>query len=575
MKKLILLMSILALFSPISAQDYVELTFSDTFEDTSLSSTNVSAVSKEKRVGCRAPSIVITNEDELDEQTLKVVDYAMSVWEACIIGDIEFYIKVQLADIEEDIKTTVRYFQRNGQILPTSLDAYLNNLPKRESTTTDGIITINSNTIWDYSLGDNISEDKKNLSFGIMRAIARILGFGSSVQVAETGSYKFSDKRYHSIFDSMVSNSSNIGLTSISINRGQPSQDLKNYIEEENQTFWLNVGNSRYQLASPPYSKDYPPFVYIKDTNSLMSRDLYIGKYILNVDETTKTILNNIGWNTFPTPSVTIKGDDIDETGLASAYISHRFVIEKEDEFTIENPNWVLELPLANGEIQSIQLADDKFSCIVPPIDNEDDYKINSDGDIVATLNFTCNINGIETKDTFKIYLELKPFIESAIIKRIEDNSPYDSYNAYYEVAYRGSDRIQIYVEEEYSSKVKFNYIVEPYIAYGVADHITSLTYAWIDFVAENEYGKSVYTIELEPYGVVNEDNSGRMETRTSNARLVNDDIDNMFDVYDIIGNFIGHFTTLDALNNIQQKGIYIVKRIGNGTVETFKYINK
>ena len=79
----------------------------------------------------------------------------------------------------------------------------------RDQNTPDGIITINSNTDWDYNIGDNISSDKKNLSFGIMRAVARILGFGSSVQVESPGNYSFADKRLHSVFDSMVSDSSN------------------------------------------------------------------------------------------------------------------------------------------------------------------------------------------------------------------------------------------------------------------------------------------------------------------------------------------------------------------------------
>lgn len=581
MKRIIflLVLTVGAFTMPVFAQEYVELIFSDTFNETSGTRFNVPALSKEKRTSSRAPSFEITNESDLEEKVYKGADYAMSVWESCIIGDNKIYIKVQLADnIEEDIRTSVHYIQRDGLLMPYALFAYLENISDRDNTTPDGIITINSNTIWDYNLGDNISPDKKNLSFGIMRAIARILGFGSSVQVESLGSYKFTDKRYHTIFDNIVSDSSNKKLTSISVNRGKPSQELKDFIENPNMTFWVNTGNKTYQLAEPPYTKECPPFVFLKDKNSLMRSDLNAGDYILNVDQTTGTILRSLGWNT-QSPLISIFSDDVDETGLASAYSSHRFRINTDNlpnNTTISNREWKLELPLANGEIQLIDLADNNLSCTTAPIENEKNYKINSDGDIEAQLKFRCTIDEAEIRASFKIYFELKPLIEYAVIDRIEDNAPYESYNAYYTVKYRGADRIQVYLEQEYTSKVDFKYIKEPYIASGVADHIANPSYAWIDFVAENEYGKSVYTIELQPYGIVS-GNSGLRDDLVTGLHSVKADeaTDGLYEVYDISGIYIGQFTKLSDIRNISPKGILIVRRTDKNSVETFKFINR
>lgn len=559
------------------AQDYVELIFSDTFNETSGTPFSVPALSKKKRTSSRASIIEITNEGDIEDEVYKAADYAMSVWESYIIGDTKVNIKIQLADnIEEDIRTSVHYIQQDGLLMPYALFAYLENISDRDITTPDGIITINSNTKWDYNLGDNISPDKKNLSFGIMRAIARILGFGSSVQVESLGSYKFTDKRYHTIFDNIVSDSSNKKLTSISINRGKPSQELKDFIENPNITFWVNTGNTTYQLAEPPYTKECPPFVFLKDKNSLMRGDLKAGDYILSVDQTTGTILHSLGWNT-QLPLISIFSDDVDESGLASAYSSHRFRINTDNlpnDVTISNRIWTLELPLANGEIQSLELADNNLSCTTVPIENEENYKINSDGDIKAQLKFRCTIDGTETSVSFKIYFELKPLIEYAVIDRIEDNAPLDSYNAYYSVKYRGTDKIKVSVEEEYASMVISTYIKEPFLANGVAEQITAPFYAWIDFVAENEYGKSVYTIELQPYGIVS-DNSGLVEDLVTGLRSVKADgaTDVLYEVYDISGVYIGQFTKLSDIKSIPQKGILIVRRRSKNSVETFKYV--
>lgn len=561
---------------PVFAQDYIELTFSDTFSDNNYSYSGIPALSKEKRVNSNAPSIIISGESDLEEQVSKSLDYAMSVWKSCIIGDTEIFIEIRFEDIEEDIKTTVRYQRKDDLMFPVALYAYLENMTGRDQNTPDGIITINSNTDWDYNIGDNISSDKKNLSFGIMRAVARILGFGSSIQVESQGNYSFADKRLHSVFDSMVSDSSNKKLTSIGVNRGKPSQELKEYVESPGKTFWLNTGKVIYQLAEPPYTKDNPPFVFIKDMNSLMKGDLSTGDYILNVDEATRAILRDLGWDAPATALISIAGDDVDDTGLASAYSSHKFRINKGN-LSISDPKWVLELPLANGKTQSMQLPDNNLSCTTAPIGNEKNYKINSDGDIEAQLKFTCTIDGAEAKASFKIYFELKPLIEYAVIERIEDNAPYDSYNAYYKVKYRGAEKIQIYVEEEYAPKVKYSVINEPYIAHGMADHITAPFFAWINFVAENEYGKSIYTIELEPYGAVSDNSGLRDDSLVTGFHSINIDRsdDCRFEVYDAWGRKLGVFTDMSEIKSIPQKGILIIRHINGQSVKTLKFVNK
>ena len=549
-------------FCRMAAQDSIAVTYSDYYTSNNTKPNRLPILPKAQRVNKNSSTIVVTNSD-IEEQAKKCVEYAISVWEASILNCDSIFIQVKVENIKEDIRTTVRYNVIDSTYMPSALERYKDPTKKHDISSPDGIITINSNTIWDYSLEDNISPNGNNLTYGIMRAIARILGFGSSITIKDPDNYICSLQRGYSVFDELVTNSNGIKLTSINPNEGKPNEELKSYINAPGQTFWVNANSRQYQLQSPPYTADTPPFVFLKDENSLMRSDLQVGSYAFQVDETTQAILNKLGWNTQSPSQIKIVSDDIPDTGLASAYESHRFSIER-GTLSIQNPKWEFILPLANGKTQSILLVDNNLSSTIAPITNEELYKINPDGDIEGVLQFSCSINGKEVRALpFKIHLELKPLIEYASIAKIVDNSPLASYDAYYKVKYRGAEYIKVSVEEEYASRLKTWYTKEPYIAFGIADHITSPYYAWIDFIAENKYGKSIYTIELQPYGVVS-------------IRSNSIDSSDSFEVYDVNGFKLGTFNKLSDINQIQLKGLLIIKHIrGSVLVETFKKMNQ
>lgn len=263
---------------------------------------------------------------------------------------------------------------------------------------------------------------------------------------------------------------------------------------------------------------------------------------------------------------ISIVSEDVPETGRASAYQPHGFRIEGAG-LSVTEPQWVLQLPLANGGQESLELEDEALSCTIVPIGDGSKYRVDSDGSIEGQLRFTCLVDGEKAEAApFRLHLELKPLIEYAAIERIEDNSPYDSYDAYYVVKYYGAEKVKVSVEEEYSSKVKTWYVDEPYIARGVADHIAASYYAWLIFTVENEYGQSVYTIELAPHGV----------TAQNDPELSMDDGDEAIEVSNVSGVKIGTVGSLSEICNLPYKGVLVVRRICNGkVVETGKYINK
>lgn len=96
-----------------------------------------------------------------------------------------------------------------------------------------------------------------------------------------------------------------------------------------------------------------------------------------------------------------------------------------------------------------------------------------------------------------------EPVITAINITNIVRHDEAYAIDVYYEVFYTGADKIIVSVEEEYGARIKEWVFYEPFGVSGVAPNISSLHGAWIDFTAENEYGKTVKTVEFAPGGVL------------------------------------------------------------------------
>ena len=258
------------------------------------------------------------------------------------------------------------------------------------------------------------------------------------------------------------------------------------------------------------------------------------------------------GYKTFE-----IECDETPESGILSAYTQPGFII-KTDIPALSSLGWNLTLPLKKGGyrdiIQNRRYADRALSCILSPIDDPSAYDITEDGLLKATLNFSGILpDGSTLSCSYDFTLDFKPFIEYAVIERIEDQAPYQSYNAYYKVKYHGADKIKVSVEEEFGSKVMATYLYEPYIAYGCASHVTAPYKAWIDFMVENNYGKDTYTIELLPYGEV----ANGVDIIDGDA---SDVADELIKVYDVNGRKIAVINDISDAYGLPVKGLLILK---------------
>ena len=194
-----------------------------------------------------------------------------------------------------------------------------------------------------------------------------------------------------------------------------------------------------------------------------------------------------------------ITGNDIPESGLASAYISHSFRIDGEGIGNITDGKWAFVLPSSNGEETVVKSAEDGLTFDIDSLSNPDDFTISKDGIICGKIRFSGILDGHAVDLQLDVTIDLKPLI-SNVTCETQKIEGYDSYNAFCSAEYKGADYVYVGVEEEYGSGKMTQFLKKPYSGRFVCRDITSPYYAWIDIEAVNKYGRTVYTIELPPF---------------------------------------------------------------------------
>ena len=153
-----------------------------------------------------------------------------------------------------------------------------------------------------------------------------------------------------------------------------------------------------------------------------------------------------------------------------------------------------------------------------------------------------------------------EPVITAINITNIDRHD--DAYfDVYYEVFCTDADRLIVSVDEEYGARIKEWVFDEPDMVCGVAPNISSLHGAWIDFTAENEYGKTVKTAEFAPGGILVPTDpiiSGVLQLHDTDAEICR------MEVFGINGT---HVATLQEPAQLSElpAGVYIIKYYDRG----------
>lgn len=566
-KNIVLLLATVCTVLLMQGEESVTLQFVEKYSPSfNTSYANSSILPKQERLSSNAGDLNATYDENMPDSIITCINAALDIWSSKIGTSVPIYFEFRYQDLgENDIVSTIKYDEHEGKWIPSSLKATLTDNSARDSITPDAIIQINNSIDWDCSFGENQAFEKYNLSVGLLRAISRAFGFGSSIKTDRRGNLSFGVQDRYTDFDELIFSSKGTWLKNLS------EDQLPNFVAPtDGMDIYALKQSPQYKMYAPPTYEQYRSLVYLDNKESLMHYDLGIGNRYLTVDDVTSEILGALGWNVRDNTSVKIVGNGIGENGIASAYSSHSFSIEREGgSGTIQNPHWEYSLPLKGGNYTVVKTGN-TLNFEIPAIDDETKYEININGDIYGRITFTGMLNGKEVIDNYRISLELKPYIMNVEITKIENNTLYDSYNAYYAVEYRGADEITVSVEMEYGTKVPTWYIKEPFRATGIVDHIASPFYAWIDFTVENNYGKDVATIELGPNGtVLNKSKVAAIQKRSNNEC-------HHINIYDIYGNFIAKVKSLSNLQNLQS-GIYILKYYNkdNYCYQTLKHLVK
>ncbi len=552
------------------------LSYADNFSTFGGGENIIRAVqTKSARVTSEQGSINFNFADNVPDSIETAVRVAGDIWRQYLDGKAEITIGVEYDVLENDIETEVVYgYNTNNPDInyPSSLYNYLFpfNTPSRTAEKdNDGTIFINSGTSWDCNFSDGTVATANNMTYAAMRAIANVLGFGSSVkEYVRRGESKiyFNLANGHSVFDNLIFSSDGNRMRDIP-NTGKNKENalLREFIQPTEDTeLYALLQSSSYKMYAPSFFEPLKTLMYLDNVNSLMHHDLNTGNKIHQVDDVTINLLREIGWYSQVDTLVNIVSTDIDSTGIASAYTSHGFTVENLSSGTITNARWEYMLPLATGGDSLMSSATNTLSFEIPAVSDENLFVRNVNGDIYGRIIFTGEVNGNAVEDVYTVSLELKPKIMYVADIRKIPNANDGHYDLYFTVCYYGDNHIVVVKEEESNSILRTQLVYEPFLAHVRVENASYGYWAWVDITVKNDYGQDTYTIELpaeETYYMA----SVPIYLSTDNY---------IVDVYDISGKRILTGICERELANLQN-GLYILEyRNSNGErVRTEKFI--
>lgn len=418
------------------------------------------------------------------------IDAAREVWSDYMGIKDNLKLRIEYTDLaNEDIRVSVAYLKRQSDGLSYPLSLYRSITGNNTQVNSDdAILKINSNVEWCSGLG--YCNNPKKLLPTMIKCIGRCLGYGSSVKKDKRGNI-YMLKNGKSVFDNLIFSED-----------GTRMSELNNNMTQEMNSFTQQECNYLYVLKKAPAYKIYAPKIFDENLSLKYSTDenssMYYGEQnvsSLTIDDTTIEILNSLGWNYSKTDqTIEIKCDNIDKTGIASAYSPHTFYIET-SAGTISDFKWVVSFPLKDGGYEYIQSTDEKL--IVPSLTHEEKYAHTMEGDIKATISFSGILSDKEVSCDYNLTLELKPHILYAAISSCTPSKEDDTYNDYtIDVRYEGSHYVHAYAEEEYSSMTKTDYSDIPFFTRIKFHDIDTYGNATFTIRVENKYGYDEYIIE-------------------------------------------------------------------------------
>ena len=421
---------------------------------------------------------------------------AIDLWEdkLNLAYPISFDVKVnENMDQDIEIVTKVGYSIDNGIALPSSL------LYQKMPTQTKQINSIDVNAFidWNSSWAFDIPYGNDNLTTALLRHIAHILGFGTSI-VDRNGNTGFATNKFASVFDHLVVDNHNNTLGSLA-RRPSPTI-IENFLKQE---LNIQLPTRKYKLYSTPEA--YVPFrsgCYLSlSKENLMNYPYKDKTKLLPVNVETLDILEAIGWDVKP-HDISIEGSNLDVTGYGSAYSPHTFQAIDTKGTVIDNPVWAYQIyDNVSKKYIDRKNGEGMYFTVIPDIENInhlDEFQCLQARVVCSTTGDA----GIK-QYTYPLSLETKPHIISYNITNVQETDNKDYFSFDVTLCYQGSQNGTLSVCNEYSMAADYPIREANEIKIHIP-RVLKVGMTYLDLTLENEYGTTIKRFYLDSYNKIN-----------------------------------------------------------------------
>lgn len=466
----------------------------------------------------------------------------LDAWEDRLCIDVPIHFTMNANedfDPSLEIKTTVAYASDGRNAFPLSLFAQMRN--KEEANTYD-TITINALTNWKTSWeNDGTQWGRDNLQTALLRHIAHVLGFGTSI-VQRAGGLGFAVRRLASPFDNLVSNGQKT-LGSLSV-RGTPTI-ISDFLKEP---IFLKTAQSAYKLFS--VETEYIPYrsgnYFSLDRENIMNYPYGDRSMLLPINDETLDVMSAIGWNVYP-HDIHIVGNTTDVLGYGSLYSEHTFYAE--NAFGISSKgDWIYQIYDNNTHTYVDKKYGQGTSFIMTPDDEGLSYM---DEFMCLQARIVFNVNG--KSYTYPLTLDARPQFVNYNISNMQQSINSDYYSFDITISSRGATGGDIIVSSDYGTLCTLTLDDQEKQTIHVPNALKiGNTYLYINLT--NIYGTTTNYITIDPQLIRMQEKDNVQET---NALLLTNTED-LFDVYTVQGVLVGKNKRPCNLN----KGTYILKNV-------------
>lgn len=452
-----------------------------------------------RRASLSRGNLEYTITGDIPDSLIIAIKEAFDTWNKCL-PNAEAVINIQYTNnINSDIETSIHYLtipNDNTISYPQSLYRHLFG-SNDNFTTNDATIRINSASNWYIGIS-SCTIQKKNLNYAIKRAIAHSLGFGSSVVAKNHNYIVFGCRTGHTPSDNIIFNSNSEYLSSITNTNGMRNQRLETYVTTNQGNLYIKQQDYSHALYAPSTFDANRSLKYLVNSNSIMH---YEDNQTLppNIDETTLDVLAAIGWTCNMANDFEIVGENIDSTGVTSAYSSHRFYLNPGNDNIIDR-HWECRLPLANGGYQTITANTSDFT--IPAIQYPNNYLHNIDGCIVGEISFSGNLNGVDINAAYSVTLQLSPKILALELISVTPSAVNsNNYDITVGVHYEGAYGLMVSAREKGTSQAYTFHSINPYYAQIMLTDIRLWDDTYVTATVSNRYGVNMLTITVPSEG--------------------------------------------------------------------------